>query len=792
MIKNYFMVAFRHLTRQPGYAALNILGLTIGIVSCFMIVLYLFQELSYDDYHEKADRIYRVSSRISEPDDAFNWSSSQMPLARTAKTTFAEVEQFVRYSGQGRTRFRQNDISYYIEDLYLVDSTVFEVFTYDFVMGDPKTALNEPNSIVLSQSEADKIFKGANPMGELLETDNNSYKVTGVYKDQPMNSHLRAGAMASFSTVQFYTSDNWGGFGVYTYLLLNEGVDEKFVEEKLNTEIMDNYVAVIFDQFDIEIVYDLINIRDIHLLSDFEGEPMPLGNMEYIYIFAAVAIFLILIASINYMNLATARSMRRALEVGIRKVMGAQRSLLIRQFIAESLLITIIAMILSGLILLVLVPLLNNLLGTSFQFQALFTPIVGLIALGVVLVTGIVSGSYPAFYLSAFTPIQAIRGGGSAKRSGNKWLRRILVGIQFMISIFMLISTVVIYDQMQYVRSKDLGFDKEQVVSFSMSNRTRSRWPVLRNLLNQNANITYAGTSTSIPGDGFGKLLMSVENNEGVMDQYGVNLFQVDFDYFKTLDIEFVDGRDFSLDFSTDTVSAVVVNEAMVNRFNWEEPIGKRFQFDQDSTVFHKVIGVARDFHQQSLYNPIEPLLFIPRFNNGQVLMKIQGDIQGALRHAENSWQEVFPNVPFEYEFLDQNFAEDYENDQLRGTLFLGFSVMMIVIAALGLLGLASFTAEQRTKEISIRKVLGATVSGLISLLVTEFIWLVLLGALPAFICAYLFANDWLENFEYHTTVNYFLFVLVTLLILLITMLTTGIHAYKAAVTNPSDNLKYE
>ncbi|MEM9329376.1 MAG: ABC transporter permease [Bacteroidota bacterium] len=792
MLKNYFIVAFRHLRRQPGYAALNILGLTIGILSCFLIVMYLQQELSFDAYHENADQVYRVSSRISEPDDAFNWATTQLPLGRTVTEKFGEVQQYARMQPRGRTTVRQGENTYYIEDSYLADSTLFELFTFDFVKGDPRSALSEPNSIVLSESEVQKIFGREDPMEQLLELDDNSLKVTGVYRDQPNNSHFIANAMISFNTVPYHNAEAWGGFNLYTYLKLFPGANPNTVLDKLNQEIMDEYVAVIFDEYEIEIIYDLMNIRDIHLLSDFEGEPQPLGNMDYIYIFAAVAVFLILIACINYMNLATARSMKRSLEVGIRKVMGAQRGTLIGQFIAESVLISLLAFVLSVLLLLVIVPLVNSQLGTSFDIRSLMTPQMGLLVVAVLLVTGILSGSYPAFYLSAFQPIKALKGGAAAKGGGNKWLRRVLVGIQFAISIFMLISTLVIYDQMQFVRSKDLGFDKEQVFTFAMTRSTRERWPVLKNLLLQNTHITEAGTASTIPGGGYPKNLLPVENNEGVMTDYGINLMSVDFDYFKTLGVEMVAGRDFSTAYPSDTATAVIVNESMVARFSWDEPLGKRFQYSRDSTVFHRVIGVAKDFHHRSLYDPIEPLLFVPEVNNSRVLVRIDQNVPAALQHAESSWQEVFPNRPFEPMFLDQNFLESYEDDQLRGTLFLSFSITMIVIAALGLLGLASFTAEQRTKEISIRKVLGATTSGLISLLVAEFVWLVLLGAVPAFVFAYWFASGWLESFEYHTNVNYFLFVLVTVIILLITMLTTGIHAFRAAVTNPSENLKYE
>ncbi len=793
MIKNYLRIAVRHLLRQPGYAGLNIFGLTLGMVSSLLIVLYLFQELSFDSHHQDADRIFRICSRITETDDAFNWASTQVPLGRTVKETFGEVDQYVRFVPSQQTRLAFNNISYNVENLYLADSTVFDVFNYEFVQGDPGTALDEPNAICLSASEAQRIFKGENPMGQLLETDNNSYKVTGVFADQPTNSHIIPNALASLSTArQLYTSENWGSFFIYSYIKLNPQADPQVVEDKLNKEIMERYVSVIFDQFNVKVTYDLMAIRDIHLKSDYEGEPVPLGSMDYIYIFAVVAIFLIGIACINYMNLATARSMRRALEVGIRKVMGAKRGMLIGQFIAESVIIALLSLVLSVLLLILLVPSINAGLGTSLDIQQLLTPQIILIILAILVFTGFLSGSYPAFYLSAFTPSKSLRGGGSSKAAGNRWLRRALVGLQFAISIFMLISTFIIYDQMQFVRSKDLGFDKNQVATFLLRGASFEKWDVLKNQLLQNPNILEVATASTIPGNGYGKNLTSVENKDGVMDDYGVNLFQVDFDYFNTLGVDIVQGRNFSLDYATDTSQAVIINEAMVARFGWDDPIGKRFQFDQDSTVFHRVIGVAKDFHHLSLYNPIEPLMFVPNLNNRNVLIRIESNYQATVADIERTWNELFPNLPFESEFLDQNFVGSYEDDQIRGNLFLGFSFMMIVIASLGLLGLASFTAEQRSKEISIRKVLGASIQGLIGLLVKEFVWLVLLGAIPAFVFAYLFANNWLQEFQYHVDINFLLFVAVTFIILMVTVSTTGYHALRAAQANPTENLKNE
>lgn len=792
MLKNYFLVAIRHLKRQPGYALLNILGLTIGIASALLIVLYLNHETSFDKHQKNGENVYRISADITEPDNAFRWAVSQAPLGKTVNEEFQEVKQYARFASGGGARLRYDDQTYEPEDMFLVDSTVFELFTVNFLQGDPSTALNAPNTVVLSKTLADKIFKGENPMGKLLETERSSYKVTGIYEDFPSTTHIRPDAMGSFSTNQNYSnSQSWGGFGLYTYILLDDLADPSYVEQRLNDEIIPKYVATVFDQFNIKVKYEMINIQDIHLYSTFEGEPTALGNIDYVYIFLAVAIFLVLIACINYMNLATARSMRRSLEVGIRKVMGAVRGSLIQQFIIESVLISLVSMIISILILLVAVPIINSQMGTSLLLSDLLSQKVLLTLAGILVFTGIVSGSYPAFYLSGFTPIKAIKGGGG-KRTGNVWIRRVLVGLQFSISIFMLIGTLIIYQQMQFVRNADLGFSKDQVVNFMLNRDTSKKWPTLRNKLMQNTNITNASSSTSVPGKGFGKNVMLVETNEGVLETYGVDSYGVDYDFMNVLNIDVIEGRNFSRKYVTDTASSILVNEAMVNRMGWDNAIGKRVQFASDSTIMHSVIGVVENFHQRSLYNPIEALMFTPNLNNRQVLVKIEGNFEDGINHVLAAWEELFPNITLEYELLDQNFLEDYEEDQLRGNLFLGFAIMMIIISGLGLLGLASFTAEQRTKEISVRKVLGANVQGLVIMLVKDFIWLVLVGALPAFIIGYKIMNNWLGDFEYHIEIGFLAFIVVLVMVMLFVMLTTGLQAYRAAIANPSDNLKCE
>lgn len=582
MLQNYFKTALRHLFRQPQYAFLNILGLTIGLASSFLILLYLFHELSYDKYHEKADRIYRIGADIHEPDNAFRWSTTQTPLGMALKSEFGEVEEFVRFISNGRTRLESNAVNYFDEKVFFVDSTIFNVFTFNLIKGDPKTALQAPNAIVLNETLADKIFKKENPIGKTLKSDGDlTFQVTGVYKDMPANSHLIANAMISASTVhQFMNSDNWGNFGVYTYVLLKPNTDPQQFTSKLSS-VIKKYVAPIFDPLGIKIQYKTLALKRIHLYSDFEGEPEPLGNINYIYIFSAVGIFLLLIACINYMNLATARSARRSLEVGIRKVVGAERSLLIGQFLTESILLSLIALILSFLLLLIIIHPINQILGTELSLATLLQPKLFLIILGIVLITGILGGSYPAFYLSSFNPIGIIKG-SKGNKGGNKNLRRVLVTVQFAISMFMFVGTTVIYNQMQYVRNKNLGFDKDHILTFSLDNQEqREKWAVLKNKLEQSPNITSAATVGSAPGQSVGKNVLSIETADGTMDDRGIDLNVVDFDYFSTMGIKFVEGRNFSPEFSTDTTQAVIVNEAMVKRMNWSDPIGKRVQLDR-------------------------------------------------------------------------------------------------------------------------------------------------------------------------------------------------------------------
>lgn len=800
MLKNYWRIAMRGFKRQPGYALLNILGLTIGVAATLFILLYIIHEFRFDRFHEKHERIYRISSDITEPDDAFRWAVTQTPLGMQLKADYPEVEQFVRFIPNGETRLQYKENLFLEEDIYLADSTATEVFSFDFIAGDKQRALMEPNSIILSQSVADRIFGSNDPLNQTLKTaSDQDYKVTGVYRDFPSYAHLIPNAIISANSVEGIMNPDpgsWGGFGIYTYVLLKEGTDPKNFEAKLS-DIIKNHVAVIFDQFDINVKYELINLADIHLKSDFEGEPQPVGEMGFIYIFGAVAIFMLLIACINYMNLATARATKRAMEVGIRKVLGSERQQLIGQFLSESVIFSLFALVVSFGLVFLLLPIFNRAFDLDLARAQLFSPGILGGALVILLLTGILGGSYPAFYLSGFRPIAVLKG-KLAKGTGNPQLRKALVTVQFAITLFMIIGTGIIYDQMNYLRNKELGFDKEHLMTFSLQSRSDGeKYPVLRQRLLQNPKITAVATSTTSPGNGFDKQVMSVENSEGVVDAYGVDNYAVDFDFFPTMNIEFVEGRNFSREFGTDSTLAAIVNESMVKRMGWNDAIGKRIQFQGNDTLpFAKVIGVVKDFHQQSLYEPISPLVFRPRFHNPQILVKMNpqssGDLSGIIASVESAWNEVYPGNPFEFEFVDAAFMELYHADQVRARIFTLFSVLMIFIACLGLLGLASFTAEQRTKEIGVRKILGANTSNIVVLLTRNFVLLVALASLPAFVAAWYFMNKWLDTFSYHTNLNYGLFILALILVIIITVVTTSFHAIKAAVSNPVKSLRQE
>ena len=796
MIKNLLLVAFRNFKKDKWYTLLNVLGLTIGITFSLFLIFYIKDELNYDRYHKKADRIFRIVSYIQEKDKNTNWTLTQLPLAATLKKDYPEVEDAVRFISRERTLFKNGNNNFFETKVYYADSTVFNIFTYKFIEGDPAHALNEPNSIVISKTLAEKYFGRNTPaVGKTLKTVYDLYKVTGVIEDVPKNSHLLFDMLISMSSILKGQNDgqnNWGNFNNFTYVLLKPGTNAKAFEKKL-VPMYQKYMAPLFAQFNIKMQYGVQPITAIHLHSNLEREPEELGNMSYIWIFSAVAFFMLLIACINYMNLTTARSARRAKEIGIRKVTGSTKKQLVLQFLTESLLTATVAVLLSMLLVIVLLGVFNSLSGKTFTIHTLLQPFNILLLVSIILFTGLVGGSYPAFYLSAFKPVSILKGSLS-NASGNVNLRRTLVVLQFSISMVMLICTWVVYSQLSYLRKKDLGFNKDQVMTVTVNTGEDERGKIyaMNNEFRSLPGVKTVGTGNCYPGSPNINLnLFTIETKNGHTDK-AIECYGIDEYYLGALGISLVKGRNFSS--PSDTLHSILVNEAMVKHFEWDNAIGKRVKFPGDTSGnYLEVVGVIKDFNQKSLYNPIAPLLLFYSPNSNIIQLKMNpGDIKTSIAKVESTWKKYFPQLPFEYKFLDEDFNSQYAADQKRGKIFAAFSILTIIITCLGLLGLTAFTTQQKQKEISIRRVLGASIAQVVTMTTKNYLWLALIAALIAFPVAYYFMNIWLNIFPYNTGLSVIPFILSAFVIVVTASATAMFYSAKAAITNPAKILKTE
>ena len=794
MLKNYIKLAFRNLVKDKFYSLINIFGLTIGVTCGMLLMLYVTDELSYDRYNKKASQIYRVVSYITEPDKINNWVSTQPPLVKTLKQDYPFVESYVRFFPNGRVMFRLGEKRFYEDDVFAADSTVFDIFTHKFIEGDPKIALSQPGSVVLTKKVAQRFFGGSSALGQTLRTDDTtSYKVTAVIEDVPKNSHFTFNALMSLNPNQ-RKADGWGGFYINSYLLLSKNADLKKLEAAF-PQLYEKYMSSIFKRMGIHITYKLQPLTSIHLHSKMDGESN--GDIGYVYTFSAVAFFMLLIASINYMNLATAQSAKRAKEVGLRKVMGSLKGALVTQFLTESVLITLISLVSSLILVAALLSFFNTVSGKEIGYMQLLSPQFFLIGLAIVIFTGLVSGSYPAFYLSAFEPAEVLK--GSFKAKGGGFFRKALVVTQFSISLVMLICTWIVYQQLNYMRDKDMGYDKDQVLTIDYQDRQpKDKYNAFRKALTDNPNIQSVGTGSSPVSNIGGRVIFTVESGTG-MKEMAFKPTLIDHDYVKTMGMKLVQGRDFSEDFPADTANSVLINEAAVKRMNWKDPIGKKIMLGtvpddgKNPPPTAQVVGVIKDFHQQSLYSPIEPLIMMYGRGNGVIHVKIKTqNTSKTISFISQKWQEIYPGRLFEYKFLDQDFETAYHADELRGQIFTAFSAMTILIACLGLFGLATFTTEQRVKEIGVRKVLGGSVSSVVLLLSKDFTRLVLFSFPIAVPVAYYSMYKWLQSFPYKTPIEPWVFIVACLVTLFICWLTVIYQSLKAALANPVKSLRSE
>ncbi len=789
MFKNLFKTAFRHILKHFGYSILNILGLTLGISSALFLIIYVADEVSYDRYHEKADNIYRVSSKISEPDDQFTWIVAQIPFGPQVVQDYPEVKSFVRLINMPRALYKYEDKEFNEENFYYADSTLFDIFTYKVVKGDAKAAILSPGKIAITEKIAARYFGDTDPIGKTLTAGDDSYEVTGILEDLPTNSHFRFEAIASRNNLPKQLG-SWGNFGVFTYLLFPDNFDVKAFETKMQA-MYDAHMKTIFGPLNIKIEYILEPIKRIHLYSTNAGEPEPTGSITYVYIFAVVAIFLVLIAAMNYMNLATARSARRAREVGLRKVVGSRRGPLVLQFLSESTIFTLISLILSLFVLILLLPKFNTLAGKAFTLNVIYSPEVLLSLLGVILVVGFFGGSYPAFFLSRFSPVTVLKGEITQGSAGSLF-RKILVVIQFTVSVVMIVCTLVVFRQLNYLKNKDQGFNQKNVIGLQLNREMGQKFPVLKQALPDNPEIKYVTATDTPVGEGSGKLIFNVETDQG-MSQRGVNFAVVDHDFVETLGITMVSGRDFQQDMPSDTLTGVIVNETFVKRMAWTEPLGKKVELGDENTLRARVIGVMKDYHQTGMYNEIESLLLIYRPLNNVVYIKLaDNEIQNTISFIETKWKEIFPDQPFTYTFLSERFNRQFEADEKRGKIFTMFTILAILIACLGLFGLASYMVEQRTKEIGIRKVFGADESIILRLIARDFLILVTIGIAIAMPISIYIMSDWLQNYVYRTSIGVPLLLLAAFLTIAITFITISYKAYQASVMNPANSLKTE
>jgi putative ABC transport system permease protein len=793
MLKNYFKIAFRNLWRHRVFSGINILGLAVGMTACFLIFLYVRFELSYDKFHSKGDRIYRIICDIKTPTETMKPGGPSWAVGPHLMGGFPQVEATVRTTDD-EILVRKGNIKFQEKKSLFADSSFFQVFDFKLIKGNPRTALNEPLNIVFSESAVKKYFGNTDPIGQtvLLTGDGFTAKVTGVMKDIPENSMIQADMLVSMNTLTRKLNprldDQWGNYGNRTYVLLKPGTNavvfEKqipaFLEKMNGTEMkeLNMYPTLILEKF-----------PEAYLHSNRNDSNS--GSIKNVYIFSVVAVFILLIACFNFINLTTARSAERAKEVGIRKVVGAGRRQLTAQFIGESIMVCLIAFILTLATAAILLPSFNQLAGKTVSkgvFDNMkFIGILFLSSIGI----GLLAGVYPALVLSSFKPVTVLKGRFATGTRGIV-LRKGLVISQFTISIALIISTIIVYLQMNFMRSQDLGFSKDQMMVVN-SNGDPARDAFIH-AVEGLPNVKSVSMSSSVPGGGNMGAYSKIQNVKGVMQIANLDLYFVDFDYLKQFNIKMAAGRMFSRQFMTDTTQAMILNESAVKSFGYrsaQDAVGRDFnQWGRQG----KIIGVMKDFHFKSLQEEIKPLSMRIEPNGcSLVSIKVSGtSLPSTISAIESKWNTLIPARPFSYFFLDEFFDEQYKSEQRFGKLFLNFAILAIIISCLGLLGLASYSTMQRTREIGIRKVLGATIPNIVNLLSKDFLTLVGIAIIIASPIAYFAMHKWLNDFAYRIPISWWIFVAAAVAATIIAILTVSFQAIKAAVANPVKSLRTE
>ena len=808
MLKNYLTVALRNLLRHKGYSLINVLGLAIGIACCLLILLYVQDELSYDRYHKKADRIYRLVMKVKLPFLEAHTARSMPLMGPNLCEEYPEVVDYVRFKPPILTwMVNYQDRKFNEARFVFADNSIFKVFTLPLIQGDPETVLSEPYTVVISEEIAHKFFGDEDPMGKVVNVDNfKDFRITGVMRNMPRNSHVRYDLLPSFISLrEMYGAwfvESTSGAEFYTYLLLQEGASTAALEEKLPAFVARHYGHLKYiKNLGEQLVLSLQPLTDIHLRSHLEHEAAPNNDITTVYTLSVIAVFVLLIACINFMNLATARAAYRTREVGLRKVVGAHRLQLMGQFLGESILFAALALLLAILFVHLSLPAFSALAGKTLALDYTDAGLwVGV--LGITLLVGILAGSYPAFLLSAFQPTRALKGTIGDGSKGTLF-RKILVVGQFAISVALIIGTMIVHDQMGFLQKKDLGFDKEQMVLLRVT-YSLPQYETLKSTYLAHPNVVAVTASNNIPG-GVGHTeppwgpIGLIEGAAGEKPQlFETWQLYADYDFIETYGIELVEGRNFSHEFGADPLFSLILNEAAVKQLGWESAAGKYFPLGRDSTGQvrgRQVIGVVKDFHTRSLHHKIEPVAISLATQAGVGIISVRirpNDMPNTIAFLEQTWREIAPEWAFQYSFLDDDFARHYHTEETISQLSSYFAFLAVFVGCLGLFGLASFTAQKRTKEMGIRKTFGVSISSLALLLVKEFLLLVLVANVIAWPVIYFAMDRWLQDFAYRIDISWVSFVLAGVLALVIALVTVSYQAVKAALTNPVDTLRYE
>lgn len=806
MFRNYLKIAVRSLWKNKSFSALNIAGLAMGLAACLLILLYVKDELSFDKFNKNAERIYRIDTDIKFGGSDWLLATCPDPMAKTMVQEFPQVEAAVRFRNAGSLLFKKDQENLMEDRVIYTDASIFNVFTLGIIDGNPAKAMMRPNTIVLTESMANKYFGKTTVAGQFIETGDGNMEIAGVIKDIPKNSHFNFDFFISLETLEESRRNHWLANNFNTYLLLKPGTDPETVNagfDGIVTRHVAPQVKSLFNSSMEEVKakgdhirYTLRPLTAIHLHSNYSTELGVNSDIQYVYIFSAVELFILLIACVNFMNLSTARSTNRAREVGVRKVMGSLRKNLILQFLLESIVISTVSLVLALILACTFLPWFNQLSGKELDFAEQLTPGIGLLLVGFAIMVGILAGSYPAFFLSSFQPIKVLKGKLAAGfRTG--WMRNGLVVFQFGISIFLIVGTVVIYNQLNFIRNKKTGFNREQVLIVNNANILGDKSKLFKDEIKRSGvatNVTVTGylpTSQYRNSDVVFKDATANSSNSMVMQ-----IWSVDNDYIPTMGMELVAGRNFSKDLATDS-SAVLINEAAVKLFGYTNPIGETVYmpdgFIGSKNSPYTIVGVIKDFNWTSMRQEVGPILMQNRTDRGSVAIRLPaGNANAGVDKVRGIWKELAPEQPFRFSFMDADFNRIYDAEQRTGQISLAFSILAVLIACLGLFGLAAYAAEQRTKEIGIRKVLGASVSGIVQMLSKDFLKLVLIATLIAFPFAWWAMNSWLQHFAFRSTISWWVFAGTAIAALLIAILTVSFQAIRAAISNPVKSLHNE